>query len=482
MMRALLVLLLAAPAWAQVPAPAFAPSPPLEARPRRQASLKEVLTLADQKSPDLKSARAQARGVIAQTRKAFSAVFPEITFNASYVHTSAPQEFSFDSYGLARGMGGVFNGYAAATGAPPPLPNLPEERPDGFPEDAKTVIVDRNSFYATLQLSQLLFTPAMFALPAADEGRAAAEYGAHEAREQILLNVARIYFGAQGLDGLVQAARDAEAVQLKRERDARNKLEVGTGTAVELLRAQAETAAGRNQLSMLEAQREQLLSLLEALVGEAVRPIEGGSEHFDVGPAGDEADKPWEGTFMVKASRRQIGAQESVLLYSQLSWMPTLLALGKGGYNSNKGFADTNFTADFIVALNWTLYDRGQRYVTLHEDEAKLADARAKSEAALARARATWLSALTNLKAAEAQLKQSEAQLEVATRAQREMDNAVKGGLATALELSDIDNKRFFAQSATAQARSQLQTRKVELAAAEGRLAQVFGLPEKALK
>lgn len=475
MKRALLVLLLAGPAWAQAPAPTFAPAPPLEARPRRQATLKEVLALADQKSPDLKSARAQAMGVIAQTRKAFSAVFPEITFNASYVHTSAPQVF--DSTPIFRGVGDLYNGAALAASRPPPLTPLP----DDFSLEPVT-IVDRNSFYATLQLSQLLFTPAMFALPAADDGRAAAEYGAHEAREQVLLNVARIYLGAQGLDGLVQAARDAEAVQLKRERDARNKLEVGTGTAVELLRAQAETAAGRNQLSMLEAQRESLLSLLEALVGEAVRPIEGGSEPIEVGAPGSEGDRPWEGTFMVKASRRQIAAQESVLLYSQLSWMPTLLALGKGGYNSNKGFADTNFTADFIVALNWTLYDRGQRYVTLHEDEARLADARAKSEGALAKARATWLSALTNLKAAEAQLKQSEAQLELATRAQREMDNAVKGGLATALELSDIDNKRFFAQSATAQARSQLQTRKVELAAAEGRLAQVMGLPEKALK
>lgn len=449
--------------WAEVPRPTEPPTAPTVAdlRPRRAAPLKEVLALADRKSPDLKAARAQAAQVVAQTRRVFTAVFPEITFNASYVRTSAPQVFDPNEF---------FRGVGLLYGLTPLDPNF---------ELDKRTIVDRDSFYATLQLSQLLFTPQMFAIPAAAEGRAAAELGAQEAREQILLNIARIYFGAQGLDGLVQAAREAEAVQLRRERDAKNKLEVGTGTVVELLRAQAETAAGRNQLSMLEAQRESLLALLEALVGEAVRPTEGGGEALEVGAPGDEDARPWEATFAVKASRRGVGAQESVLTASQASWLPSLVAMAKGGYNSNKGFADTNFTGDLIVALNWQLYDRGSRYVTLHEDEARLADARAKLEAASAKARATWLSALTNLKAAEAQLKQSEAQLEVATRAQRELDNAVKGGLATALELSDIDNKRFFAASATAQARSQLQTRKVELAAAEGRLARLFGLPER---
>jgi outer membrane protein len=472
-------------ALAQVPMPTSPPptQPPLDVRPRRAASLKEVLTLADQKSPDLKSARAQAMQVIAQTRQAFGAALPEITFNASYVHTSAPQEFKLDIYDFAYGVSRIQNGYSLGTTGRPAVPDLPEEKPAGFEDTAtRTVIVDRNSFYATLQLTQTLFTPALFALPAAEQGRAAAELGAEEAREQILLNVSRIYFGAQGLDGLVQAARDAETTQLRRERDAKAKLEVGTGTAVEVLRAQAETAAGKNQLSMLEAQRENLLALLEALVGEAVRPTEGGIEALEVGAPGREEDRPWDATFVVKAQKRAISAQESVLTWRQLAWMPSLVGIAKGGYNSNKGFADTNFTGDLIVALNWTLFDRGARYVALHEDEAKLIDARAKYEAASAKARATWLSAQTNMKAAEAQLRQSEAQLELASRAQREIDNAVKGGLATALELSDIDSKRFFAQSATAQARSQLQTRKIELAAAEGRLAAVFGLTEKAIK
>ena len=70
---------------------------------------------------------------------------------------------------------------------------------------------------------------------------------------------------------------------------------------------------------------------------------------------------------------------------------------------------------------------------------------------------------------------------ELAERAERKavintpILNAVE---PTALELSDIDNKRFLAASAAAQARSQVELRKVELAAAEGRLAKLLGLEE----
>ncbi len=73
-------------------------------------------------------------------------------------------------------------------------------------------------------------------------------------------------------------------------------------------------------------------------------------------------------------------------------------------------------------------------------------------------------------------LAQAESQAALATRAQKQLEAAVQAGVSTALELSDIDNKRFLAASAAAQARSQLELRKVELCAAEGRLGRVIGL------
>ena len=53
------------------------------------------------------------------------------------------------------------------------------------------------------------------------------------------------------------------------------------------------------------------------------------------------------------------------------------------------------------------------------------------------------------------------------------MDASYRAGVATSLDLSDADQQRFSAQSATAQARSDVEVRKAELAAAEGRLYEV---------
>ena len=73
-------------------------------------------------------------------------------------------------------------------------------------------------------------------------------------------------------------------------------------------------------------------------------------------------------------------------------------------------------------------------------------------------------------------MEQAESQSQRATRAQKQVEAAFTAGVSTSLELSDIDTKRFFAQSSAAQARAQLEIRKVEMAAAEGRLAAAAGL------
>jgi outer membrane protein len=228
-------------------------------------------------------------------------------------------------------------------------------------------------------------------------------------------------------------------------------------------------------LATLQGQRVALLALLEALVGEPVRPVDGSATKFDVTP-GNEQDTPWEKTFLVKANQSGLRAAETFNTFDRVAWLPSLVAQAKGSYNSNKGFAGTNWVFDGIVAAQWTLYDRGQRYVTMHENDAKTVEARAKFEAARQKARATWVGAKTNLLASEVALAQAEAQYQLATRAQKQIDSAYQAGFSTSLEVSDIDSKRFFAASAAAQARSQLEVRKVELAAAEGRLAALVGL------
>ncbi|MDP1827030.1 MAG: TolC family protein [Archangium sp.] len=487
---AIFAVLFATTAFAAPPLPANAAPVPgdLEAAyvaTRKPMALAEVLKLADEKSADLAAARAAAAQVAAKARLVFSSVLPEITASVSYVHTTAEQKF--DPSAFLQAFEGVID--ASIRGAGPAygfpvqandqvIDGVKQGFRDGASEGLKpTTIVARNSLYGNLILTQTLFAPQMFLIPAADQSKQAAKYGGLEAREQVLLGVARIYLGVEGLSAIEEAAKDAEKVALKREKDATAQQQMGVATDIAVLRAQSETAQARATLATLQGQKVALLAMLEALVGEPVRPVDGEPTHFEV-TASDEAIAPWDGTYLVKANEYGLKAQETFNSFDRLSWLPSLVAQAKGSYNSNKGFAGTNFMFDAVVAAQWTLYDRGQRYVTMHENDFKTVEARAKYEGSRAKAKANWIGAKTNLVAAQVALTQAEAQASLATRAQKQIDSAYQAGFSTSLEVSDIDSKRFFAMSAAAQARAQLEVRKVELAAAEGRLALVLGLDD----
>jgi outer membrane protein TolC len=450
---------------------------------RRAVTLQEALTLAVEKNADLQAARTAIAQAAAKTRQAVAIAIPELSLNASYVHTSVAQEFRAKESARAQADGTIglvnfisqsFTGMPASDAQLAPLRSQLNEQVNAV-EDI--VIVARNSVYGTLLLSQVLFSPNFFLLPAAFEGGQAAKLGTLEAREQILLAVARVYLGLEGISQLEQAATEAEQVALKRERDAKAQATVGTSTEIAVLRAQTETASARATRSALSGQRVALLALLEALVGDAVRPLDSAPTQFSV-TAGRDEDAPWENTYGLKAQLATLRIQERISSVDRLTWLPTVVAQAKGSYNSNRGFANTNFIFDGIVAAQWSLYDRGLRYAQLQENEAKVIQQRAQLEAARAKAKANWIGAKTNLEAAQVALEQAEAQAALATRAQKQVGAAYENGLTTSLEVSDIDNKRFLAASSAAQARAQLEIRRVELAAAEGRLASLLGLSE----
>lgn len=449
---------------------------------RRQVTLKEALTLAEQKNPDLQAARTAIAQAAAKTRLALAVAMPELSFSASYVHTSVQQEFKAKESARAQGEAtvGLVQYIGNTFGFPiteAQLAPLRTQQAEAIAKVEDIVIVARNSVYGNVLLSQVLFSPNFFLLPAAFEGGDAAKLSTLEAREQILLAVARVYLGLEGLGQLEQAAREAEQVALKRERDAKAQANVGTSTEIAVLRAQSETAQARATLSALSGQRVALMAMLEALVGEPVRPVDDAPTRFEVTPGRDD-DTPWERSYALKAQAVGVRIQERISSVDRLTWLPTIVAQAKGSYNSNRGFAGTNFIFDGIVAAQWSLYDRGVRYAQLRENDAKLLQQRAQLEGARARARANWIGAKTNLDAAMVALQQAEAQAALATRAQKQVGAAYEAGLTTSLEVSDIDNKRFLAASSAAQSRAQLEIRKVELAAAEGRLATLLGLPE----
>ena len=445
-------------ASAQVPVPAdVAVAAPVAASKRRAVSLEEALKLTATNNQDLVAARAQHLQVDAQASRVWGAILPEISLTGSLVRTSAPAKLDLGNF--INLVGGVYQ--------------IPQRDPSLIP--SPVYITNTNSAYGALLVTQILFTPQLLLIPAASDGVEAARLGSLEAREQVLLGTAKVYLGLEGIAQLETAAREAELVALKREKDIRAQMAVGMAVEVASLRAQTETAQARNTLAQLAGTREQLLGLLEALTGEAVRPLEG-SPRPNFGVAAAEESEPWNATYLVQSQGKGAEALEAYHLYDRLAWMPTVWAQAKGNYNSNTGFTGQAFSYDLSLAISVPLYDRGARYANMHEDDAKFVEQKAKLLSARQKAKANWVATRASLQAAEAALAQAESQAALAARAQKQLESAVAAGVSTALELSDIDNKRFLAASAAAQARSQVELRKVELAAAEGRLAKVVGL------
>jgi outer membrane protein TolC len=426
---------------------------------RRVVSIREALQLAAKQGPDVAAARAQAAVAEAGVQRARTVWHPEITGTVTYDHTSAPSEF--DVAGLAN----LFAASLTPAASIAPGAHLP----------SATTIVGANSLYGTLQITQPLFTPqGLHLVDIAKLASEAAARGSDEAREQVLLAVARAYFSLQGVQGLAQAAKDLEGVSLRREEEAKAQIRAGTAVELTLLRAQTDTANARAQIANLDGTRESLLPLLEALVGEAIEPQPFGGES-GLPQLADAGAEPWESSHGVQSAAAAVRAQAEALDLDKQLWLPTVAGVLKGNYNSNAGFAGTTATWDLILTASIPLYDRGTRYAAKAEDEAKLRQALANLASVRAKARAAWLGARANLLSAQAALAQSEAQVQFASRAQAQVDSSYKAGVATSLDLTDADNKKFTAQSAAAQARAQVDLRRAEVTAAEGKLFDAIG-------
>jgi outer membrane protein len=416
----------------------------------RRVSLQEALQLAARQGPDVAAARAQARIAHAQVERAWTAWQPDVAANGSFDHTNGIAVVDFR----------------------PLLTALPQIPAGAFGPQPLT-IVGQNNWAGNVQINQPILTPqGLFGPGVAKASAEAADRGADQAREQVLLSVARAYLALQGYDGLLQAARDAEQVALRREQDAKARIQAGSDVEIGLLRAQTETANARVQISSIVGQQQNLQPLLEALTGENIAPMPfGQAPQMPLPP--DASDDPWEESFAVKSAIAQTSAAERAVREAQFLWLPQISGIARESYTSNPGFVGKNFTYDLILNASIPLYDRGARFAQVHEDEARLSQAQANLASARARAKADWMGAKANLQAAQAVLDESVAQEQLAARAQVQVEVSARAGVATSLDLSDADQRKFAAQSAAAQARSTVEIRKAEIAAAEGRLYQL---------
>jgi outer membrane protein TolC len=314
-----------------------------------------------------------------------------------------------------------------------------------------------------LSVSQTLFNIGVLRSPgAARAARAAADAGAVAAEDDLLFSAATSFATLVGLRALEGAADRAIEVADKRVADARLRVEAGAQTRLALTRAETERVVAEGQRESVRAQRRGLLASLAAMIG-TTAPIE--VEDIDLAavipPPDDAGDASRRAVLVARA--KALDAAEQAIGLVDMSWLPSLTLDGTLRYANVSGFATSNFLGTATINLAIPLYDQGVRYADLHGAEARAAKAAHELEAERLNAAAFLEDARGRLEAAEAGLRQAEAELRLATAAVAEVELLAKNGAATNLDLDDSDGKRYSADRALAQRRTEANLARLRL-------------------
>jgi outer membrane protein len=299
-----------------------------------------------------------------------------------------------------------------------------------------------------LSLSQTLFDLSVLRSPgAARAARAAVMARADATEDDLLFQAATLYATAGGLRAQEAAAERAIAVAEQRVKDARVQLEAGTATKLIYTRAETDRVVAEGQKTSFLARRRGTLANLRAMTGS--------EELIDVAEARlpDLAGKTGEGIearATVIAQQRAVEAADRAIGLWDMRWVPQLNAEGRALYTNTEGFGD-NVTYTAIINLVFPLYDGGLRYAETDIAQARASSARHLLERERLAARAYLEEALANLDSAKAELLQAEAQLKLANETVKQTEDLLSQGLATNLELTDADSRRFTADRAVAQ-------------------------------
>lgn len=411
-----------------------------------------VLEAIRDRSPALLAARAELAAVDGQVDKAWVGWRPKVDAIGRLTLSSVSAELD-----------------SAAFFPPELIMLLPPEQQMSILSQEPTVLQPAVQLQGILTLSQTLFNITVLRAPeAAKAARAAATSQVGALEDDLLFSGATLYATLAGLERLEAAAQRAQEVAALRISDAKRRVEAGAATPLEVTRAETDRAQAEGQRISVQAQRRRLLAELKVLVGaDGALEVAGGSirERIAAAPGDVRARRK------VQAAEQQVVAAERQVGLHDMKWLPSLLAEGTLLYQNFDGFAGTPFLAQAMFTLALPLYDGGERYADTDIAEAQLTAAQRRLDLELRTARAFLETSAADLVAAQAELAQAEAQLELAQASVTQAERLAEAGLATALDLSDADGRRFQADQLVQQKRLQVELAELRrFYAAGGRL------------
>jgi outer membrane protein TolC len=411
-----------------------------EGAPPRSLGFVEVLQEIRGHSKILEQARAGVEIADGEVQKAWTSWQPNVQAIGSLTLNSVEATFDFNA---------ILNGLAAGLNA-----EVQEILPGStfnlqFPQSEPTVIQPYVQLAGVLSASQTLFNITVLRAPGvAKRARAAALAQVDAAEDQLFFQGATLFATIAGLKGLEAAAERAAKVAEQRIVEAKVQVEAGTSTNLVVTRAETDKVSAESQRIAVAAQMRKLKAGLGLLVGaEGPIDVKGDSTEMPALPAGQD----YRSRTAIRAKQLSYEAADAAVGLSNLNWLPTLAAEGQMRWLNFGGFADNNFLATATLNLVVPIYDQGVRYADTRIAEGRARAAQLALEQQELEAISFLEEARADLDSAEAEVTQAEAQLKLANESVAQAETLVRNGLATNLDLSDADSRRYAADQNAAQ-------------------------------
>ncbi|HWE22806.1 MAG TPA: TolC family protein [Myxococcales bacterium] len=334
-----------------------------------------------------------------------------------------------------------------------------------------SVIQPRDSWTGNVQLTLPLIVPQRWvqwehAAEQVDVTRLSAE----DARRQIAVTAARTYVSVLAQHRLVDANQQAADNAREHYDDAQARLNAGSGSRLDLVRAAQELATSQ---SLLHAAMTGLVRSQEALgtVAGGDAPLDSTDEiQFPPLPAPPEAMRDAEDHRPdIQAQRKRVEAAQHVVRDTYADFLPFLTAVVQPFASSYSSLTapTTGWQAQLVLTL--PIFDGGFRYGALEERRAERDEARELLDAALRQARSDVRTAFAELERADLELREARDASRLATEALDITTLAYQTGATNDLDVVDAERRARDAANAAAVAEDNARQARIDLLSATGR-------------
>lgn len=413
-------------------------------------TLEQAYRLALQKNPQLQAAREGVEQAEAKVNKAWTYLGP--TVNGQISHSWNNEVTAAFPYDDPRKPGALVRpGLDGNCPIPPDAANFGSAVSTGpacfvkAPSFSEIVVRPAESTTLTLSGSQPIFSGQVIpALQMAREGREIARNSLAGAKEQVLYNVANLYYNTAAAERFVRLSEQSFSNLQDHLKTAQAKYAVGQIPRMGVLQAQIEVTRAQASLSRARNDYQNAKLALANLIG-AENPIEllsaedlTATTYTAVYPA-DPTAEAMKNRSDVKVSNSQIEIARDGKNVALLAFSPVLMLNGNIQHTDNPGSFGEEDSWTAMLMLNVPLIQGGGRIFDLQENYSKIRQAETMHQAKKREVQLDVQSSFSKLQVTRENLAVATKQRELAEENFAITKVSFENGLATSLDLIDAN-------------------------------------------